>query len=85
MERDLPAPFLLHHLVDQAAARTPHAPALVCRDRRLDYRELAALQDGFAAGLALLGLAPRTRVGIYLSKGIEAVAASFGAHTFTVR
>ena len=79
MERDLPAPFLLHHLVDQAAARTPHAPALVCRDRRLDYRELAALQDGFAAGLALLGLAPRTRVGIYLSKGIEAVAASFGA------
>ena len=79
MENDVTVPCLLHHLVDQAAARAPHAPALVCRERRLDYRELATLQDAFAAGVARLDLAPRTRIGIYLSKNIEAVAASFGA------
>jgi acyl-CoA ligase (AMP-forming) (exosortase A-associated) len=72
-------PHLLHHLLDEAAARDPHATALVCRGRQLSYQALAALQDGFAAGVGRSGAGPGTRIGIYLSKSFEAVAAAFGA------
>jgi acyl-CoA ligase (AMP-forming) (exosortase A-associated) len=71
--------YLLHHLIDHAAARTPDAAALRHRGETLSYAELAVLQDRFAAALAGMGLARLSRVGIYLGKCFEMVAAAFGS------
>ncbi len=71
--------YLLHHLVDRSAARTPAAPALKHGNTELSYAELAAAQDGFAAGLLAAGIYRGDRVGIYLSKNFEHVAAAFGS------
>ena len=45
----------------------------------MTYGELAAALRAFAAGLAELGLGRSERVGIYLDKRFETVAAAFGA------
>jgi acyl-CoA ligase (AMP-forming) (exosortase A-associated) len=72
-------PYLLHHLIDHAAARTPEAVALRRRGETLTYAELGALQDRFAAGVASAGLERSARVAIYLGKSFEMVAAAFGS------
>lgn len=70
---------LLHQLPFVAAARTPEAVALVDDHGPVSYGELAGLLQGFAAGLAALGVQRGERVGIYLDKRRETVVASFGA------
>ncbi|MCP3102891.1 acyl-CoA ligase (AMP-forming), exosortase A system-associated [Myxococcus sp. K15C18031901] len=75
----MPAPFLLHHLIDLSAGRTPDAESLKHRGHSLTYAQLASLQDRVARGLELLGLERSSRVGIYLSKCHEGVATAFGA------
>jgi acyl-CoA ligase (AMP-forming) (exosortase A-associated) len=75
----MPEATLLHELIAVAAARAPDAPALTAGDRSLRYAELQALVAGCASGLLGLGLQRAERVGIYLEKRIEAVAASFAA------
>ena len=72
------AKHLLHHLVESAAARDPARIAVVAGDRQLRYQELEAALHAFAGGLAGLGLARAERVGIYLDKRPEFVAAAFG-------
>jgi acyl-CoA ligase (AMP-forming) (exosortase A-associated) len=75
----MPAAILLHELVFHAADRTPLAHALTFMGRSLNYRELDATVRQFAAGLIGLNLRRGERVGIYLEKRFETVAASFGA------
>jgi acyl-CoA ligase (AMP-forming) (exosortase A-associated) len=70
---------LLHELITRAAERSPEARALTYGASSLDYAALQSQVAGFAAGLAGLGLARGERVGIYLEKRFETVAASFGA------
>lgn len=70
---------LLPHLILRSAERKPDARALRLRDRQLTYAELAAQIEACAAGLLSLGLGKLERVGIYLPKQFEAVAAFFGA------
>jgi acyl-CoA ligase (AMP-forming) (exosortase A-associated) len=70
--------FLLHHLIDRSAQRTPDAPALTLRERTLDYRTLAHLQNGFCSGLLHAGIARSERVAVLLNKSFEGVAAMFG-------
>jgi acyl-CoA ligase (AMP-forming) (exosortase A-associated) len=72
-------PYLLHHLIDQSAGRTPDAESLRYRGQTLTYAQLAALQDSVARGLQAAGLERFARVGVYLSKSYETVAAAFGA------
>ena len=69
---------LLHELIDATAAQSPSTEALVCRKTRLTYAGLADLQDRFAAAAASV-LGRGARVGIWMSKSAENVAASFGA------
>jgi acyl-CoA ligase (AMP-forming) (exosortase A-associated) len=71
--------WLLHHLIERSAERTPHAPALTAGTLTLDYASLWQATAACASGLAQLGLARSERVGIYLDKRIETVVASFGA------
>lgn len=63
--------------IDQLLGRgAPNAPALVDRDRSLDYGEMAARVAAIAGGLSAHA-APGDRVAIWLPKGLEAVLALF--------
>ncbi|NMG76358.1 acyl-CoA ligase (AMP-forming), exosortase A system-associated [Aromatoleum diolicum] len=69
---------LLHDLVHIATARDGSRPALTRGAQTLSYTELDAQCRACAAGLRELGLARAERVGIYLEKRAEFVAAAFG-------
>ena len=68
----------LHHLLEQAADHHGQAPALTYKQSTVSYGELWRLTEKTGAGLATLGLSRDDRVGIYLDKRIETVAAVFG-------
>jgi acyl-CoA ligase (AMP-forming) (exosortase A-associated) len=70
---------LLHHLVLRSADATPERSALKHDDTTLTYAQLADRMSRFANGLTALGLQRGERVGIYLEKRFEMVAAAFGA------
>jgi len=77
MTADLPRvfPTVVHMLADAAAVR-PDAPALVFGDRQLDYRRYAMAVAAFAAALAACG-ARGARVATLLPNSIEACIAGF--------
>ncbi len=75
----IPDASLLHELLSVAARRAPGDAALTYGTQTLNYAELQAAVQGFAAGLAAHGTQRGERVGIYLEKRIETVVASFGA------
>jgi acyl-CoA ligase (AMP-forming) (exosortase A-associated) len=68
----------LHHLLKQTADRCSRSPALTFRDVTVSYAELWQVTSAAAQGLQALGLSRDDRVGIYLDKRIETVAAIFG-------
>jgi acyl-CoA ligase (AMP-forming) (exosortase A-associated) len=68
----------LHHLLEQTADQRSGSPALTFRDVTVSYAELWRTTSQVAQGLQALGLARHDRVGIYLDKRIETVAAIFG-------
>jgi acyl-CoA ligase (AMP-forming) (exosortase A-associated) len=74
-----PEANLLHELVLRAADRAPQRAALTHEEATFDYAMLAERVRRCADGLLALGLARGERVGIYLEKRIEMVAAAFGA------
>lgn len=69
---------LLHELVRVDAERLPEREAVRDRHQRLDYAGLWRLVERVAGGLCGLGLRRGDRVGVYLPKSIECVAALFG-------
>ncbi|MET1084745.1 MAG: AMP-binding protein, partial [Burkholderiales bacterium] len=71
--------MLLHELISVAAARSPHAPALVSGRHARSYEALALEIAEFAWGVLGLNVSRGDRVGIYLEKRPETVVASFGA------
>jgi acyl-CoA ligase (AMP-forming) (exosortase A-associated) len=68
----------LHDLVRQSASRGGETPALTFTDTTLTYRQLWRQVLAVGAGLQRLGLSRGDRVGIFLDKRIETVAAVFG-------
>ncbi|MGW3099572.1 amino acid adenylation domain-containing protein [Streptomyces sp. NPDC001102] len=68
----------LHELFTAQAARTPHAPALVCGEHELSYRALDHASDAFARRLAGHGVVPGTAVGLFLDRSPEYVVAVLG-------
>jgi acyl-CoA ligase (AMP-forming) (exosortase A-associated) len=68
----------LHHILGEAAAVRPDAPALTYKDVTRTYRELWQDSAAVAAGLRALGLARGERVAIYLDKRLETVTSVFG-------
>lgn len=73
------ATHLLHHLIAASAARAPETAAVTCSAATQTYAELQSAVDAFAAGLLTLGLERSERIGIYLDKRPEMVAAAFGS------
>ncbi|MEX5717517.1 AMP-binding protein [Geodermatophilus maliterrae] len=66
-------------LVRAAAGERPDAPAVVEGETRLSWRELDALVDRTAAGLAARGLVPGDRVAVQLPNGVDWLRAVLGA------
>ncbi len=66
---------ILARAVAQSAAR----PAVIDRDRAVDFATLARQSAGVARVLGAHGVAPGDRVAIFLERGVDAVAAYFGA------
>lgn len=69
----------LHGLLDASAAAHPERTAVIDpASGEVTYAELAALSDRLRDRLAAMGVRPGDRVGIWLTKSIDAVAAIFG-------
>lgn len=58
----------VHQLVEQQAARTPDATALVCADRELNYAELNAHANRLAHLLIKKGVGPDVAVGVCVER-----------------
>jgi acyl-CoA ligase (AMP-forming) (exosortase A-associated) len=69
---------LFHDLLLNTAGRTPDRTALRFKGTQVSYAELADLTERVAVGVQGLGLEHLGRVGIYLPKRVETVAAFFG-------
>lgn len=61
-----------------SAQRFPDKEALVHGSRRLSYREVLNLMNGFAQGLRSAGLRRGDRVGVFLDPSVEQVISIFG-------
>ena len=65
----------LQELFAERAARTPHAVAVVDRDRRLTYAELDRASNRLAHALQARGVIPGALVGVCLERSVDLVAA----------
>jgi enterobactin synthetase component F len=72
-----PAQLVPLRFEDQAA-RTPDAVAVVCEGRVATYRDLDRQANRIARRLLREGIAPDDRVGVYLDRGPEIIAAVLG-------
>ncbi|HYO14088.1 MAG TPA: amino acid adenylation domain-containing protein, partial [Thermoanaerobaculia bacterium] len=70
--------FCLHEAFAAKAAAAPRAVAAVCEGEALTYGELHLRSDRLARYLQELGVAPETRVGIYLERSLDLVVAILG-------
>lgn len=68
----------LHHIIADAARRHPALPAVTYKNQSWSYEELWRQVRLAGAGLARLGLARGDRIGLYIDKRLETVAAIFG-------
>ena len=71
--------FLLHHLVERAAFKTPEGVALSCLGEQLSYAELAAQINDFSGAISATRCEKQARVAVFLEKRFEFVVACFGA------
>ena len=63
----------VHELFAQQAARTPDAPALMCGDAMMSYRELDERSNRLAHHLRTLGVGPEVVVALCLERSTEMV------------
>ena len=66
-------------MLQSSAERLPEKEALVHRDRRLSYRDVAGAVQSMAAGLRQYGVERTDRIGIYLEPSVEQVLSIFAA------
>jgi acyl-CoA synthetase (AMP-forming)/AMP-acid ligase II len=82
-DRVIPAfgerPLSLWAMIAEAAARNPDGEALVCDERRMNWREVAQQSAQIAAGLRRMGVQRGDRIALLLGNRIEFVLALFGA------
>ncbi|WKB55457.1 non-ribosomal peptide synthetase [Eleftheria terrae] len=68
-----PAECTVHRLIEQQAARTPQATALVYGEQVLSYQALNARANRLAHRLIAAGVRPEARVGVALERSVEMV------------
>jgi non-ribosomal peptide synthetase component F len=69
---------LVHGALSAAAQRWPDKVAVRAEGRWLTYGQLDVAADRVAGALAAMGVGGGDRVGLYLNKTVEAVAAIYG-------
>jgi|SRR5271154_643535 len=69
--------FLIHHMLNASAVRTPGKEALIHGEQRLTYQEVTRQVSGLAAGLKQAGLTRGDRLGIYLEASVPQVISIF--------
>ena len=69
--------MLVHHFLEQSAARHPHKTALIFGEQRLTYQQIDAMANRLANAFLAHGLQRGDRVGIYLNNSIETVVGIF--------
>ena len=69
--------YLIHHSLLTNADRSPDKVALIHKDKRLTYAQVADRSTGLARGLRTLGVEPGDRVGIFLDASIAQVISIF--------
>ena len=67
----------VEEFLELSAGRSPEKTALVCRDRRLTYREVEEQCNRLAHALVAEGVQRGERVAIYLENSVEAVLSIF--------
>ncbi|PHM60991.1 Amino acid adenylation [Xenorhabdus ishibashii] len=72
-QTDFPQEALIHQLVEEQAATTPSAIAVVCDDQSLSYEELNRYANRLAHYLIELGVHPDDRVAICVERSLEMV------------
>lgn len=72
-------PITLFHLLEEAAQNYPHSACTIFKGEKITYKEMDALTDRMAAGLAALGVQKGDRVGIFMPNSPQFVIAYFGA------
>ncbi len=70
--------FLLNHLLERSARRSPDKPAVLCGDHALSYAELDRISTRFAHVLIENGLRRGGRVGIWMPKSIASIVSMHG-------
>lgn len=70
--------MLVHHFLENSAARLPDKVALICGDQRLTYQEINQSADRLAASLVEMGVIRQDRVVIFLDSSVESVISLFG-------
>lgn len=68
----------LHALVEEQAARTPEAVAVVQEEQQLTYSELNRRANRLAHHLRALGVEPETAVGVCMERSLEMFVALLG-------
>lgn len=71
--------YLLHQLMQESAGRDPHREAVRCAGSALSYGELDAASNAIAQALIAAGIGRGDRVGVYMTKRVEALAGIYGA------
>lgn len=69
---------LVHHFLTKSAHRRPDKTALVCGTQRLSFAQIDAASNQLANALIAEGVAPGSRVALYMENVPEAVIAIFG-------
>ncbi len=69
--------YLIHHMLQSSARRSPEKEAMVHGQRRLSYREVASQCASAATSLRNAGVQRGDRVGIYLDPSIDQVLSIF--------
>lgn len=75
---DMNANKLVHQLIEEQAARTPEAPAVVFNNRTFTYAELNQRANQLARYLKRHNAQPETLVAIHLEQSFELVVAMLG-------
>ena len=75
---DYPRDKCVHDLMDEQAARTPQAMAVVCGDRRLTYAELDGAANRLAHYLRKRGVGAGDRVAVCLDRSLDMLLGVLG-------
>jgi natural product biosynthesis luciferase-like monooxygenase protein/amino acid adenylation domain-containing protein len=77
---EYPRERCVHELIEEQAARTPDATALVHDGRSLTYREMDERANQVANRLRALGVGPGALVGVYVERSLEMMVGLLGIH-----